>query len=460
MKTETDNYNESNYSIYTRDSNHRTTTGYFPLLKFNEKLYNSCQRKLSNFINHRKSDIRLIINKKINQQISLNDYINTTSNCTSANELTPIPFISKRKIKNKVENKELKNYQRNVVLMRRLEYSNKMKEKKLKQKYNNKMKNIIYLQKMIRGYLVRKIIKQVNIIKVTLANFIFLINCCIRKKYYKVFKNKIKNMKEKNNLMNKIKYTADNEEINRSDEVTIKNDHIKNIKNIVNEDNDFKQIKDNNYNNTNNNNNITNEMLNNVEINNNKIKIESIKDYKDNTYKKKTNNSNEKINTNIPKIKYNISPFRPVEKPQDSVIINDEYIDFSCKESNKIDNKKDLNKNFHNRNPKNNHLYLSELSTFSEIKKANTEKIQRQFRKYLTRKGYYGKYDKRKIAIIYLIKNMVVYIIRPYVLNILKLCYKLTKNITATQEDNFFNITTERIRHVNKVYKTAKNEIK
>ena len=423
MKTETDNYNESNYSIYTRDSNHRTTTGYFPLLKFNEKLYNSCQRKLSNFINHRKSDIRLIINKKINQQISLNDYINTTSNCTSANELTPIPFISKRKIKNKVENKELENYQRNVVLMRRLEYSNKMKEKKLKQKYNNKMKNIIYLQKMIRGYLVRKIIKQVNIIKVTLANFIFLINCCIRKKYYKVFKNKIKNMKEKNNLMNKIKYTADNEEINRSDEVTIKNDHIKNIKNIVNEDNDFKQIKDNNY-------------------------------------KKKTNNSNEKINTNIPKIKYNISPFRPVEKPQDSVIINDEYIDFSCKESNKIDNKKDLNKNFHNRNPKNNHLYLSELSTFSEIKKANTEKIQRQFRKYLTRKGYYGKYDKRKIAIIYLIKNMVVYIIRPYVLNILKLCYKLTKNITATQEDNFFNITTERIRHVNKVYKTAKNEIK
>jgi hypothetical protein len=44
--------------------------------------------------------------------------------------LTPIPYISKRKIKNKEEKKELKNYQRNVVLMRRLEYSNKMKEKK------------------------------------------------------------------------------------------------------------------------------------------------------------------------------------------------------------------------------------------------------------------------------------------------------------------------------------------
>ena len=120
MKTESDNYNESNYSIYTRGSNNRTTSGNFPLLKFNENLYNSCQTKLSNFINNRKDDIRLIIDKKINQQISLNDYLNTTTNCSSLNELTPIPFISKRKIKNKEEKKELKNYQRNVVLMRKI----------------------------------------------------------------------------------------------------------------------------------------------------------------------------------------------------------------------------------------------------------------------------------------------------------------------------------------------------
>ena len=55
---------------------------------------------------------------------------------------------------------------------------------------------------------------------------------------------------------------------------------------------------------------------------------------------------------------------------------------------------------------------------------------------------------------------MVVYIIRPYVLKILKLYYKSMKNILATQEDNFFNITSERIKYVNKVYKNAKNQIK
>ena len=80
MKIENENYNESNYSIYTRGTNLKTTSGNFPLLKFNQNLYNSCQSKLSKFINHRKNDIRLIINKKINQQISFDDYITNTTN--------------------------------------------------------------------------------------------------------------------------------------------------------------------------------------------------------------------------------------------------------------------------------------------------------------------------------------------------------------------------------------------
>ena len=66
-----------------------------------------------------------------------------------------------------------------------------MKQKKLKQKYNNKISKIIYLQKVIRGYLVRKVIKQVNIIKNTLDNFCFLISLSIQKKYYYILKNKI-----------------------------------------------------------------------------------------------------------------------------------------------------------------------------------------------------------------------------------------------------------------------------
>ena len=59
--------------------------------------------------------------------------------------------------------------------MRRLEYTNNMKERSMKKKYKNKNNQILFLQKMIRGYLVRKVISQVNIINDTLANFIFLI---------------------------------------------------------------------------------------------------------------------------------------------------------------------------------------------------------------------------------------------------------------------------------------------
>ena len=121
MKTQNDSYEESNYS--NNNINIKNSLGHFPLLKFNENLYNSCQSKYCHFLNNRKTDIKIIINNKINQQISLDDYILNSD----YKDLTPIPFISKRKIKNNQEKKELKNFQRNVVLMRRLEYSCKMK---------------------------------------------------------------------------------------------------------------------------------------------------------------------------------------------------------------------------------------------------------------------------------------------------------------------------------------------
>ena len=468
MKIENENYNESNYSIYTRGTNLKTTSGNFPLLKFNQNLYNSCQSKLSKFINHRKNDIRLIINKKINQQISFDDYITNTTNNQNTNELTPIPFISKRKIKNNIEKKELKNYQRNVVLMRRLEYTNKMKEKKLKQRYNKKIKKIIYIQKVIRGYLVRKIIRQVNIINETLSNFFFLIKICILKKYYKILiKNimymikKIDNIVKNNEYIKNIGNEDINLNINNYDEITLKNDF--NINNVIKKnDNSCEQL--NNDTERNKNNLITDMILENIEVINKKLNEEQMNKNININSNNKTHSTNKKINTKIPKNKYNTSPFQKEEKQQDSVIENDEYIDFSSKDPNQIDSKKDpiiKNKEFHNRNPKNDKSYylLSDISSYLEIKKAKTEIIQRQFRKYLSKKGYYGTFDRRKIVIIYLLKNMVIYIIRPYVLNIIKLYYKLIKNITVTQEENFVNLSSERIKNVNRVYNRAKNEI-
>ena len=92
---------ESNNSSNIKEINNKNPIGYFPLLKFKENLYNSCQSKYSEFINSRKSDIKLIIDNKTNQQITLDDYISNYN----FSELTPIPFINKRKIKNSQENK-------------------------------------------------------------------------------------------------------------------------------------------------------------------------------------------------------------------------------------------------------------------------------------------------------------------------------------------------------------------
>ena len=184
MKTTNEACCESNYSSFAKETNHKNSLGYFPLLKFKENLYSTCQSKFSEYINSKKSELKLIINNKINQKISINDYLHDSSNDIGTNKLTPIPSINKRKIKNEGEKKELKKFQRNVVLMRRLEYANKMKEKNYKKKYKNKNNQIIFLQKMIRGYLVRKVINQVNIINETLTNFIFIISYCIKKKYF------------------------------------------------------------------------------------------------------------------------------------------------------------------------------------------------------------------------------------------------------------------------------------
>jgi hypothetical protein len=201
----------------------------------------------------------------------------------------------------------------------------------------------------------------------------------------------------------------------------------------------------NNYNYKNLNENYTNK-----EIGSNSLLNDQLNEIKntnkdDNNYIIQSNNKN--------KIKYNS------KIQHDSVIENDDYIDFSGKCSMKKDSKKislingnAINnevKHIPNRNPLN--IVLSDISN-KNIRKAKTETIQRQFRKYLTKKGYYGKFDKRKIAIVYLLKNILLYNIKLYVFNIIKLMYRDIKNITITQEDNFFNLTSERIENIKHNY--------
>ena len=480
MRVSNETFNESNYSTKMDFSNLRTSSGFFPLLKFNENLYNSCQSKFSKFIKNKRNDIKLIVNNKINQHISIDDYLSKTNNDISSGKitLTPIPYVSKRRIKNNLEKKDLNNFQRNVVLMRRLEYESKMKEKKMKQKYKNQIPKIIHLQKIIRGYIVRKVINQVNLIKETLINFFYSISLCIRKKYYHILKRKINKMKKKNIS------DEDNESNNKENTIVNHNNNFdfENDNNEPYEERAIKQVNEFPSNNTNEN--IEDKII-------KGLKAKSNNDDFIGNIKNKEGNKKEKIKINR-NTKYNQSPFITKEKEKhDSIIENDDYIDFSNKNStknkkiykiidginemngnninnnndkdkNKINNKNNDKKEYLNKNPKNNKasLYLSNISSYKDLKKANTEIIQRQFRKYLSKKGFYGKFDIRKMAIVYLIKNMIFCNVRPYVFNILKLYNKKIKNTIITQEENFVSITTERIINVSKAYISAKNDIK
>jgi len=517
MKTTNETCCESNYSSFAKETNHKNSLGYFPLLKFKENLYSTCQSKFSEYIHSKKSELKLIINNKINQKISINDYLHDSSNDIGTNKLTPIPSINKRKIKNEGEKKELKKFQRNVVLMRRLEYANKMKEKNYKKKYKNKNNQIIFLQKMIRGYLVRKVINQVNIINETLTNFIFIISYCIKKKYFYFFKNNIshkiiqngyepwetedKNPKKEDNNNLDI-----NMKLNNNDISTIKNSFLNNDNDneyrLTNNENIFEQEKNinlkNNEQNKNNplfiekgkeqinindnkdNNNINiidnneNSLINNNIKNNKNNGIIAIKDKKDqkeksaiakitnqlNEIKNENNENNEKDNLkNKNIINYN-SP-----NNFDSVIENDDYIDFSGKlsmkkNSIKIDKNNGNNNNLNSKQNNGQLKYVLSSVSPNNLRKTKTETIQRQFRKYLIKKGYYGNFDKRKIAIIYLLKNMILCNIKLYTFNILKLLYKEIKNnITIMEEDDFFNLASERIENIEHIYSMAYSHI-
>ena len=428
-----DSYSETNISLYTKENKRKTASGFFPLLKFKENLYNSCQTKFSKFLN-RSSDIKLLVNNKINEKIPLNDYIINSYNNLNESKLTPIPYINKRKLKNNLEKRELKNFQRNVVFMRRLEYTNKIKEKKIKKKYKNQVPQIITIQKIVKGYLVRKVIYQINIIKETLSNFFYSIRFCIIKKYYHIFIKKIEN----NNINEKEEQNSNNDHINIYDENTAKNS----IKN----DYEFCDKNEN-------------------QLKMNKI-IEQPKDlcYVDsdvikknfNNFKEQKSNSNNQYSVKI-KNKFKYSSNKKKEKVE-SILENDEYIEFSSKNS----NNKNLgilnqNNNKGNRNPGNDLLnyQLSSLSSLNNLRRTKTQTIQRQFRKYLSKKGYYGQFDKRKIAIIYLIKYMIINNIKSYILSVLKSLYKEFIEMKSTQEENYYNMSSERIKTLNKNYLAA-----
>ena len=436
MKTNHETYADSNYSSNIKDSNQKNSLVLYPFLNFNESLYNKCQSKFSEFATHKKNDLKLMINSQTKEKISIKDFLENSSN--DINKLTPIPFINKRKIKNEGEKKELKNLQRNVVLMRRLEYANKIKENNLKKKYNNKIEQIIFLQKMARGYLVRKVIFQVNIISESLKNFFFLIKICVWKKYFPFFKDNISqisvnNDKEEDFEYKEVKKNIKNnmdEENDDNNENTLdigkNNNYFINVNDINNTNEEKKDEDDTNYININLEN--ENEMNNNYSKKSMQIINEQLEKIKNQNLKNTNNN-----------IKKNIFETNKVinssEKKEQNIKNNmlENYI--------KASNLNVKKYNFSNKLPlKNNY-------------KDKVIFIQKYFRKFLFKKEFYGKLGAQKVGF-FLIKNVFINNIGAYIFNIIKTYYRYNKN-DITQEESFIQLDSDRMNEVKQKFNNA-----
>ena len=440
MKTNCETYTESNYSSYIKDSNKKNVSGYYSFLKFNENLYNKCQSKFSEFATNKKDDLKLMINSQTKEKISIKDFLENSSN--DINKLTPIPFINKRRIKNEGEKKELKNLQRNVVLMRRLEYTNKIKENNLKKKYSNKIGLIIFLQKMVRGYLVRKVIFQVNVISDSLKKFFFLIQICVWKKYFNIFKYNIsqiwvKNEMEEKSESEKFKINKNifkdkkEEEIDDNNEKTL--DIGKNNNYLLNENYiDTNNFGDKKYNND-------NDIIN--------INLENENDTNNNTRK-----SMQFINEHLEKIKNNKD--NNIQNNVNLINKNKNFFDYSGESSTK-NNYKICNNIFENYINASNKIWKNNSNNLAliNIYKAKVIFIQRFFRKFLFQKEFYGKFGSKKVGY-FLLKNIFMNNMGGYAFNIFKLLYKYNKN-DITQEEDFVQLDSERIEEVKQKYNNA-----
>ena len=440
MKTTNETYTESNYSSFIKDSNQKNSYNYSPFLKFNENLYNKCQSKFTEYASNKKKDLKLMINSQTKEKISIKDFFENSSNDIS--KLTPIPFINKRKIKNEEEKKELKNLERNVVLMRRLEYANKIKENNLRKKYNNKIAHIIFIQKVTRGYLVRKVIYQVGIINDSLRKFFYLIKLCVQKKYFYIFRYNISQIWVKNDIG--METDEENIKMNKN-----------NFKEKEYDENDEKTLdigKSNNY--IINENEIQNDYDNKNEIDVNSfinLNLENENDLNNNLTRKSMQFINEQLN----KLKNHKDEDNDIKN--NKIEDNENYIYFTGKTSEKNEQRNNNNmfENYINASSNQNLIKLQFSNKIPSINiyKAKIIFIQRYFRKFLFQKEFYGKYGTKKIGF-FLLKNIVINKLEAYAFNILKILYKNSIN-DITQEEDFLQLDSERIEDVKQKYNSA-----
>ena len=155
----------------------------------------------------RNKNIKLLKENSTLRKITSKYYLEQKkyNNKNENNNLELMPFIPNKRI-NKRKKEELKNIQRNVISMRRFEYSMKVKDaanKKICKNNKYDIKKVITIQRWIKGYLVRSFLYNASEVEKILNDFIKHINKFIYLKF-----NVFKKLKMYN--ISNIKYISDN----------------------------------------------------------------------------------------------------------------------------------------------------------------------------------------------------------------------------------------------------------
>ena len=137
-------------------------------------LYEKYKNDFATYLIKHKHTLRLLLNNSTLHNIKAYEYTQCDHCCYM---LTPLPYKSMRKFNNERDKKEFKRIERNAVMMRRIEYTHKIKENKLKKKYINNVIHVVYIQKIVRGYFMRKVMECVYMIKLQIQRFILHVKC-------------------------------------------------------------------------------------------------------------------------------------------------------------------------------------------------------------------------------------------------------------------------------------------
>ena len=381
-------------------------------------LYSFFQEKYADYIHQRRNDLKFYTSNKINSKITCDEYLNSPE---QVKKLTPMPYISKRKIINFNQEKKFNEFKGSIIMMRRYEYTQKIDQSKLLLKYSIKnIRNIVLIQKVIRGFIVRKIMNEVKLLKETLTHFSLSITFCIKRKCYSIIKNYLESTikEQKKEIIIDIEKEKEqkvpniinsNEEKNKE----IINNEI-NTSSIINENDNKKHQQI-----------IIKKNFDNLVVEKNIVNVE-IKNIIPANFTKNDNNVIEtETNNNVINA-----------ENDDDIIQNDYYIDFNF---DVVNNKKDDG----------NSMFKSKENNV--INNKNKESLQSGSKIC----------DMKKISLLILLKHYILFNIKTYVFSMFKNnIFSDDDELNKTKEDNYFEVKEERINVVNEVFNIAINHIK